>query len=215
MTRTVRQREIPTRSDARRDELVERTAEVLLEDGFADLNLEELAARLRCSKSTLYSIAASKEQIIQAAVRSFFRRAASRVEGRLRRADADPIDRIGVYLMAISAELAPASPTFFADLDANAATREIYRDNTRIAAQRLQELVLDAVPAASRIEAIFVGTVAGQIMEAIHRGEIEESTGLDDSAAYRALAKLIVAGVTASAQTTTPVAGLRLVTDPE
>jgi hypothetical protein len=35
-------------------------------------------------------------------------------------------------------------------------------------------------------------------MEAIHRGDIESETRLVDSAAYRALAQLIVAGVEAS-----------------
>lgn len=195
MARPVRQRPNPTRAQQRRDDLITRLIDLFLANGFADASLEDLAHALGCSKSTLYSIAGSKEQIIVTTVKRFFRRATERVEAQLRRENAAALDRISAYLMAISQELAPASPAFFADLDAVEATREIYQQNTQIAAQRLQEIVLDAVPAVSREHAVFVGAVAAQVMEAIHRGEIESTTGLDDSAAYRALADLIVAGL--------------------
>jgi AcrR family transcriptional regulator len=89
--------------------------ELLLTDGFLVFSIEELATRLQCSKSTLYLVAPSKEQLIAAVVRAFFRRATDRVETRLA-AELDPVRRIGTYLEAISIELAPASPAFFADL---------------------------------------------------------------------------------------------------
>lgn len=182
-----------TRAERRRAELVERLIEVFLDRGFAALSVAELAAVLRCSKSTLYAVAASREQIIVTVVRAFFRRATERVEAVVD-ASAGPRERVGAYLRAISAELAPASPAFFADLDAFAPAREIYKRNTLIAARRVQELVREAAPGA---DAAFVGAVAGQVMESIHRGEIKAQTGLDDSAAYAALASLIVARTTA------------------
>ncbi|MRJ78145.1 TetR family transcriptional regulator [Aeromicrobium sp. SMF47] len=181
------QRTATARTSALLDELVP----VILAEGFLDLSMADVARRLRCSKSTLYGIAASKEQLLVTVVRTFFRGATERVE----RAVADagtPMDRIGVYLEAISVELAPASPQFFADVDAFEPAREIYRDNTRAAARRVQELVQQADPSA---DARFIGAVAGQVMESIHRGDIRASTGLDDSAAYRSLAELIVAGL--------------------
>lgn len=182
-----------TRAARRRAELVDRLIEVFLDRGFAELSVAELAAVLRCSKSTLYAVAASREQIIVTVVRAFFRRATERVEAVVD-ASAAPRERVGAYLRAISAELAPASPAFFADLDAFAPAREIYKRNTLIAARRVQELVREAAPGA---DAAFVGAVAGQVMESIHRGEIKAQTGLDDSAAYAALASLIVARTTA------------------
>ncbi|GAA0253493.1 TetR/AcrR family transcriptional regulator [Actinomadura nitritigenes] len=182
-----------TRAARRRAELVDRLIEVFLDRGFAELSVAELAAVLHCSKSTLYAVAASREQIIVTVVRAFFRRATERVEAVVD-ASAAPRERVGAYLRAISAELAPASPAFFADLDAFAPAREIYKRNTLIAARRVQELVREAAPGA---DAAFVGAVAGQVMESIHRGEIKAQTGLDDSAAYAALASLIVARTTA------------------
>ncbi|TDD93317.1 TetR/AcrR family transcriptional regulator [Actinomadura rubrisoli] len=193
MTSTDGTRPARTRVERRREDLVERLIEVFLDRGFAELSVAELAAVLRCSKSTLYTVAASREQIIVTVVRAFFRRATSRVEAALD-GSADPRERVGAYLRAISGALAPASPAFFADLDAFAPAREIYKRNTRFAVERVRGLVREASPGA---DAAFVGAVAGQVMESIHRGEIKAQTGLDDSAAYAALASLIVARMTA------------------
>ncbi|MCO4253332.1 TetR/AcrR family transcriptional regulator [Pseudarthrobacter raffinosi] len=187
---------------SRREELIAGLMELFLEHGFATLSIEEMARALQCSKSTLYSVEGTKHEIIVTVVRAFFRRGTERVEARAR-TDELPARRIGSYLVAISEELAPASQAFFTDIDEYPPTREIYRNNTRIATERVQELAIEALPETSRIDAVFVGTVAGQIMEAIHRGEIKSATRLDDSAAYRALANLIVAGVSASTEVST------------
>ncbi|WP_242907303.1 TetR/AcrR family transcriptional regulator [Actinomadura terrae] len=187
------------RAERRREELLDRLIELFLDRGFAGLSVAELAAALRCSKSTLYTVAASREQIIVTVVRAFFRRATEEVEAAVD-ASADPRERVGAYLHAISTALAPASPAFFADLDAFAPAREIYQRNTGYAVRRVQALVDEAAsepPSDAASDAAFVGAVAGQVMESIHRGEIKARTGLDDSAAYAALASLIVARMTA------------------
>ncbi|HEU4808970.1 MAG TPA: TetR/AcrR family transcriptional regulator [Homoserinimonas sp.] len=187
------------RASVRRDELIDELIELFIRDGFLALSIEDIARELKRSKSTLYSVADSKEQIFVAVARAFFRRATARIEERLKDAD-QQTGRIGSYLKAISDEFASASPQYFADLDAFAPTRDIYRANMDAASQRVQDLVLEAVPETSRADATFLGTVAAQIMEAVHRGEIEQSTGLEHPAAYRALGNLIEAGVTASAR---------------
>lgn len=171
--------------------------DLFLAKGFLDFSVEQMASHLRCSKSTVYSIAPSKEQIVTSVVREFFRRGTEQIEARTTNAGT-PADQIGAYLEAISERLGAASAIFFADLDAFAPAREIYEQNTHLAAARVQELVAEGMKAGSLspLNAIFVGVVAGQTMERIHRGEIAAATGLDDSAAYRALADLIVAGMT-------------------
>jgi AcrR family transcriptional regulator len=193
------QRRTRGRASVRRDELIDELIELFIREGFLGLSIEDIARELKRSKSTLYSVADSKEQIFVAVARAFFRRATARIEERLQDAD-ERHGRIGSYLKAISDEFASASPQYFADLDAFAPTRDIYRANMDAASQRVQDLVLEAVPETSRADATFLGTVAAQIMEAVHRGDIEQSTGLEHPAAYRALGNLIEAGVTASAR---------------
>ncbi|MEV7397090.1 TetR/AcrR family transcriptional regulator [Aeromicrobium sp. NPDC092404] len=169
--------------------------ELFLSEGFLGFSLDDLALRLRCSKSTLYTLAPSKEQLISTTVRSFFRRATERVEARVA-TQPDPVGRISTYLLSVSEELAPASPQFFADLHSMAPAREIYRLNTARASERVRELIRAATPEADRTYAAFVGAATAQVMEAIHRGDIRSRTGLSDSDAYRALADLVVAGTT-------------------
>ncbi|MET0953152.1 MAG: TetR/AcrR family transcriptional regulator [Aeromicrobium sp.] len=165
--------------------------EIILAEGFLGVQMSDLAARLNCSKSTLYAIAPSKEQLLVAVVRTFFRRATERVEQAVD-PEAPAIERIGAYLNAVAVELAPASPAFFADLERFTPAGDIYRQNTQIAAARIQDLVLEAAPG---IDPKFLGVVVRLMMESIHRGDISRATGLDDSAAYRALAELILAGL--------------------
>jgi AcrR family transcriptional regulator len=182
-----------SRGETRRSELLDGLMQVFLADGFLSFSLDELAARLQCSKSTLYAVAPSKEQVITAVVRAFFRRATDRVEALLAR-EQEPVARIGRYLEAIATELSPASSAFFSDLSDFAPAREIYLQNTAIAARRVQELVA-ATGKRDSLNAAFIGAVAGTVMEAIQRGEMEAMTGLNDAASYQQLANLIVASV--------------------
>ena len=176
----------------RSDDLLERLVALYLAEGFLAFGIGDLAARLRCSRSSLYRVAPSKEQIIQAAVRRYFRRAAERIEARVD-AERDPARRLRVYLAAVSDELAPAGERFHADLAAYPPARALYEENTRQAAQRVQDLVLAGVRSGRlrRVDATFVGAAVAEVMTAIQAGRIEAATGLDDAAAYRALGDLV------------------------
>ncbi|WP_396655694.1 TetR/AcrR family transcriptional regulator [Microbacterium sp.] len=190
-------RQRPAQQAARRESLLDSLIALFLEDGFRGLSVDDMAAWAHCSKRTIYTLGESKEQVVLTVVRAFFRRATEWIERNLDRG-ADPTRQIGSYLLLISQALAPASPQFFADLDEFAPAREIYDQNTRAAAAQVQQLVRGAAEPMSRKDAEFIGTVAGIVMNAIHRKEVAEATGMDDADAYRALARLIVAGVRGS-----------------
>lgn len=185
---------LSSRRSTRREQLLQGLIDLFLAEGFARFSMEELAARLQCSKSTLYVLAASKEQLITVVIRAYFRRSAQHVEDALA-AESDPTIRIGVYLDGIASELAPASAAFYEDLDAFLPSREIYVANVAVAARRVQELVRDAERPGHPVDATFVGAVAAQVMISIQQGDMRSLTGLYDAAAYRALADLIVAGL--------------------
>ncbi|MGB0099574.1 MAG: TetR/AcrR family transcriptional regulator [Nocardioides sp.] len=179
-----------------RHQLLDELIELFLAEGFLEFGVGDLAARLRCSRTTIYRVAASKEQIVLAAVRGFFRRAADRIEAQVA-AEPDPGARLSVYLTAVAAELSPASERFYADLQAYAPAAEIYEENTRLAARRVQDLVAAGVRAGSLrpVDASFVGAAVAQVMAAIHGGRIAAASGLADAEAYAALADLVVRGV--------------------
>ena len=179
-----------------RHQLLDELIELFLAEGFLEFGIGDLAARLRCSRTTIYRVAETKEQVVLAAVRGFFRRAAERIEAQIA-AEPDPGARLAVYLTAVAEELAPASDRFYADLQAYAPAAEIYEANTRLAAERVQDLVSAGVAAGSLrpVDASFVGAAVAQVMAAIQSGRIAAASGLADAAAYRALATLVVHGV--------------------
>ncbi|WGX97200.1 TetR/AcrR family transcriptional regulator [Nocardioides sp. L-11A] len=188
----------PARPRRRRDALLDELVEVFLAEGFADFGIGELAQRLSCSRSTLYLVAPSKEQLITAAVRYFFKRAAERIGARVD-AVAEPADRLATYLTAVADELAPASPRFYADLAGFPPGAEVYRANTAHAAKRVQQLVTEGVEAGAlrRVDATFVGAAVAEVMDAIGDGRIGAATGLDDAQAYQALVDLVSTGLRA------------------
>jgi AcrR family transcriptional regulator len=183
----------------RRDELLDGLVRLFLEQGFANLSLGEMARRLRCSKSTLYLVAPSKEQIVVAAVRAFFKGAADRIESRVDRAS-DPRDRIATYLESVATELRPATAAFYRDIAGFGPANQVYETNTRFAARRVQDMLVEGAEAGllRPVNAAFVGAAVGHVMAGIQRGEIAAATGLDDAGAYRELAELVISGVDAA-----------------
>lgn len=188
--------ELSRRSARRRDELVRAITDLFLDEGFLDFGIGDLASRLQCSRSTLYTVAASKEQIVLTALRHFFRDATARVEDKVARED-DLGARLSVYLRAVAEELAPASPAFYRDLAAYAPGREIYADNVRYASERVGRLVAEAVESGQmrKVAADFVGSAVSAVMVSIQTGEVRQRTGMDDAEAYEQLADLVMEGL--------------------
>jgi len=181
----------------RQAELLDQLEELFLAEGFARFTLDDLALRLRCSKSTLYTLAGSKEQLAQRVIKHFFRKATEAVEARTITVT-DPALRVTAYLTAVAAALAPAGPAFHRDLDSFGPGRDIYERNTALAADRIRELIADGV-ARGRFREVHPRLVADTVttlMFRIGRGDTARATGLDDAAAYRELAALLLHGIT-------------------
>lgn len=188
----------PERQTPRRAELFDDVVALFLAEGFVGFTLDQLAARLRCSKSTLYTLASSKEQLSRAAVVHFFRRAAEQIEQHL--ADVDPAHgRVATYLEAVARELAPAQSAFYRDLDAFPPAREIYELNTMLAARRVNQLIAEGVAngAYRSVHTTFAADLIAGAMTRIGRGDVARATGLDDAAAFLQLSDLMLRGLRA------------------
>ncbi|MGY1708932.1 TetR/AcrR family transcriptional regulator [Geodermatophilus sp. SYSU D00758] len=180
----------------RQAELLDQLEALFLAEGFARFTLDDLAVRLRCSKSTLYALADSKEQLAVRVVRHFFRKATEEVEAGTA-TEEDPALRVTAYLSAVARALAPAGPRFRSDLDAFPPGRAVYERNTALAADRVRELIAEGV-ARGRFREVHPALVADTVttlMLRIGRGDTARATGLDDAAAYRELAALLLHGI--------------------
>lgn len=186
----------PAFATRRRTELFDALVALLLAEGFAQLTLDDIAARLRCSKSTLYTLAGSKEQLVQAATVHFFRSATEFVEARVA-ATTGARERIVAYLSAVGTALDPASEKFMTDLDGFAPARAVYEQNTGIATRRVQELIREGVAAGDfrDVHAAFAADLVAAAMVRIQQRVVQRNTGLDDADAYRELAAILTAGI--------------------
>ena len=184
------------RLTARQAQLLDELTGLFLAEGFARFTLDDLAVRLRCSKTTLYALADSKEQLAVRVVRHFFRRATAEVEASTA-GETDPARRVTAYLEAVARALTPASRAFRRDLEAFPPGRAVYEQNTAVAAERVGALIADGV-AAGRFRDVHPALVADTVTTLvlrIGRGDTARATGLDDAAAYRELAALLLHGI--------------------
>lgn len=184
------------RLTSRQTELREALVNLVLAEGFRHLTMADVAARLNCSKRTLYALAATKEQLALLTVCDFFHRCTNEVETALARTRA-PAQRVTRYLQAVAEALRPASQAFRDDVAAHALTNEIYEQNTLAAARRVRELIDAGTKAGAfrRVPAAFVSEVVTATMRRITSGEIRQATGLSDAEAYAELAQLVVAAI--------------------
>jgi AcrR family transcriptional regulator len=186
---------VPPETD-RRDELLDQLLELFLAEGLRQFTLGELAARLHCSKTTLYSLGHSKERVTVNTVVRFFQRAAQSVERRTAE-ETGPAERVVAYLQAVAAELRPASPAFMADVAAHPALHSVYERNTEAAARRLGELIAEGAAQGDfrAVHGAFVADTVAATMARIQSGEVARATGLRDADAYEELAALVLNGI--------------------
>jgi len=185
-----------TGTTRRQGELLDGLVELFLASGFAAFTLADLAERMHCSKTTLYALGHSKEALVRNVLVRFFRRATAEVEARVAE-ESDPARRIATYLRAVADELRPVSRRFFDDVAANPDAGSVYRRNTRIASERIAQLIAAGVEegAFRSVDAKFVADLVANEMSRIQTGAVRSGTGLGDAEAYDALAELVLKGI--------------------
>ncbi len=101
----------------RQREILDQLALAVSTDGFIDLTMADLAARLNCSLRTLYQLAGSRNElvvtVIDRVLRSHGRAAHNAV-----RPDMSALEAIGAYLYAANDAVSAVNPDFAADMAA-------------------------------------------------------------------------------------------------
>lgn len=185
-----------TRQDPRRESLLRELEEIFLNEGFSSLTTNELCKRLRCSKSTLYRVAGSREQIIQAVVRYFFAHSSAEIEADTS-GKTDPATRIVTYLEGVGRAMNRNSPAFYEDMVGYPPTAAIYRLNSQAAAARVQAMIEDGVRDGSfrPADAALASLTVAYLMDGVQSGQVLEATGLSAGAAFAELGELLVHGL--------------------
>jgi AcrR family transcriptional regulator len=178
---------------ARQVELLDRLVALMAAEGFSHLTLDDLAERLRCSKTTLYALAPTKQQLVVEVVKQYFRAAVPAVEARVAEAEG-PKQQVVAYLDAVGDYLRPLSRAFMDDLSRFEPAAEVYRQNTAAAATRIRGLIAEGVEAGAfrQVHAAFVAETVAVAMFEIQRGEMFARLEMTDAEAYAELASLVV-----------------------
>ncbi len=108
--------------DARRTELLDGVMRIIAERGFCDVQMATLAAELRCSASTLYKIAPSKDSLVLLAIARWADVTFAILEDRARKG-ATASERARVYFRAGAVRTRPLSLAFYADMGRYESTR--------------------------------------------------------------------------------------------
>lgn len=192
---SVRRRRV---NEPRREELIRQVEDVLLASGFTRLTMDDLARRVGCSKATLYSLAATKEELVIRVTRRFFARAAQEIEASVA-AEPDTRQRIATYLVGVGTAMRRQSQDFYFDMVGYGPTAEIYQYNSDTAARRVRQLIEDGVR--QGVFRPFDGAFAAQLValaiDAVQSGALLRATGLTAGDAFAELGDLLLHGLSA------------------
>lgn len=170
--------------------------ELFLTEGFVSFTLEDLAARMRCSKSTLYALAPSKEQLAVRVVGRFFMGAAERIEHRIDGIQ-DAREIIASYLAGVAEQLNRASARFMADVAEFGPARATYEHNSQAAAARVRSFIAKGVADGvfRDVHATLIAEMASLLVEGIQTGVVGARADVTDAEAFTALSELLLGGL--------------------
>ncbi|OXM61238.1 MULTISPECIES: TetR/AcrR family transcriptional regulator [Amycolatopsis] len=181
---------------SRQRALLAELEELFLVDGFVHFTLDDLAAKTHCSKSTLYALAPSKEQLAVRVVQHYFKSAAGELDERIAGVE-DAREIIGVYLSGIADHLNRASAAFMRDINDFAPARAAYELNSRAAAAKIRSFIAKGVADGvfRDVHATLIAEMATVLVEAIQTGVVGSRTGVTDAEAFTALSELLLGGL--------------------
>lgn len=161
-----------------------------------DLNMDDLASRLHCSKSTLYAVAGTKRDLVVATVKHFFENATGHIE-EATSAEADCRRKVKVYLRGVGREMGRNSPQFYLDMMAYPPAAEVYAINSAAAARRVREIIDEGVVAGQfrAVDAAFASELVVLAIDGVQSGRLLGPTGLTAGEAFSEIADILLDGL--------------------
>lgn len=182
-----------TLATPRQRELFDALLTTFLAEGFAHFTMDSAAARFHCSKSTMYALGRTADDVLRRVLVSFFREVARRTDLALTHYRS-PERALQGYFEAMGAALEPASATFMRDVASHPATRGIYDTNTQQATAKIRRLIEQGVAQGEfrQVPLDFITQLIELTMEQIQQGRLQ---GANPSQAYTELGNVILFGL--------------------
>ena len=190
----------PLRS-RRQEELLDALEELALGEGFGRLTVGDLAARLKCSRSTLYAIAPSKEELFLAVEERFLHRVLTRAVECCEEGEDPPTRLVGFISGALEA-LGSVGASYLAEIQTYAPARRLLDDFRRASLERLRVLIEEGVeagafvPVNTRLAAELLDAAANRIQDP----RVLAETGLTAGEALADIVRVVINGLLAPPQ---------------
>jgi AcrR family transcriptional regulator len=197
----------PNSLTARQAELLDEIEALYLAEGFGRHTLDALAAELRCSKMTLYTLAPSREQLAVAVLRRFFDRVEAEIVREVRLAR-DLDTKLERSIRAMATRMLEMSDVCFHELISFEPTQAVYAQFARGRASDLAAL-LDDAGRPGRLPGAFTAEVVKLAIDSLCAREFEAESGIDPEAAIDHLVALTTSTARPPRRATRPAPGRR------
>ena len=165
-----------------------------LVEGFESFTIDNASKRYHCSKSTIYGLGTTRDEILTRILVSYFKEISRRTAPEITPGTSF-IQAFMDYFDDIKEALSAASPKFMKDLANDPVAREIYAINTKAATGIIHDLLERGVESGEfTIDSIpFTSRLIQQAMEDIQQGTYSDV--LETKEAYANLGRLILNGL--------------------
>ncbi|MDY7105979.1 MAG: TetR/AcrR family transcriptional regulator [Actinomycetota bacterium] len=160
----------------RQREILDQLDTIFVDEGFAGLTIQQLAARLRCSRRTLYELAPSKDELVLFVIDRRLRRTGHLAAEVLRTVD-DPAERLTAYVLTGTSRLRRASIRFREDVARFPAAQRVMAAHHRYASAIMAEIIDEGI-ARGRFHPLRAAVVAEIVDAAFER--LQDPTILRD-----------------------------------
>jgi AcrR family transcriptional regulator len=130
----------------RQEEVLDVVEAVFLREGIRGVRVGELAAEASCSRSTLYELAPSKEELLLLVLDRMLRRIMRRGAEAIAGADG-PADRVRAMLTSGALDFATLGPQFLAAVREDSPSRLLFERRITESRDVLEAMIADAVSA--------------------------------------------------------------------
>lgn len=181
---------------ARQEELLDALEALAMRERFGRVGVGDMAARLNCSRSTLYAIAPSKEQLFLLVMDRLMQHIESAaLEGAARRSN--PAARLSAYLERALEEIRKIEPPFIAEIHASAATRQRLAEFQRTIISQMREFIEAGIEAGEfePVNSVLAAELLDAAASRIQDPRVLAESGLSGGEALTQVFQLVTRGL--------------------
>ena len=177
-------------------EILDELEEWVLQGGFAEVTMAEIARRMECSLRTLYGIAPRKDELVLIILDRRLHRIGREAIAALE-TDDGPIARLRAYLRATNLAVRPTTAAFAEDFAAVPGAREVNEAHTEYIVSVTRALLDEAAAAGEigAVDTVAVAHVLGRLGDQFSRVDAGGRRAASPQEAADAVADLLFAGL--------------------